>query len=37
MPEDEVICEDPGYDGIYASTIATGATPVPVAMGCGRA
>ncbi|MFC6495676.1 PLP-dependent aminotransferase family protein [Ancylobacter dichloromethanicus] len=32
MPEDEVICEDPGYDGIYASTIATGATPVPVAV-----
>lgn len=30
MAEDEVICEDPGYDGIYASTIATGATPVAV-------
>lgn len=30
MPGDKVVCEDPGYDGIYASAIATGAVPVPV-------
>ena len=30
MPGDKVVCEDPGYDGIYASAIATGGVPVPV-------
>jgi GntR family transcriptional regulator/MocR family aminotransferase len=30
MPGDEVVCEDPGYDGVYASVIASGGVPVPV-------
>ncbi|WP_417725264.1 PLP-dependent aminotransferase family protein [Salipiger sp.] len=30
MPSDKVICEDPGYDGIYASAVAVSALPVPV-------
>ncbi len=30
MEGDRVACEDPGYDGIYASATAAGAKPVPV-------
>ncbi|ANT63128.1 hypothetical protein AYJ57_20480 (plasmid) [Salipiger sp. CCB-MM3] len=29
MPSDKVVCEDPGYDGIYASAVAVSAQPVP--------
>lgn len=28
MPGDEVLCEDPGYEGIFASATAVGAVPV---------
>ncbi len=28
MPGDEVLCEDPGYDGVYASATAAGAVPI---------